>query len=358
MKMRVLVAGFATRHVARSASIAGCEVYAVDHFCDQDLAWYTHDSIRFEELPDIVPAIEEMCSRHTIDLVVVTSGAESLEIDIPICGTSAEKASKFLDKLEIQHFFESLEIPTPRIVGEGTFPAMIKPRTGAGGWRNRVVHDRGDLELWKETFENPPYISQEVVRGVPSSVCCLVNGSKAVAVAVNEQILRGGENACAYGFSGSVTPYISPHSDEMIRYAERIAAASGCRGTVGIDFMAGDEVWAIEINPRFQATLDTVEMATGWNLFSRHVDACQGRLPDKRPPPIRYAVRSILFAEKDMEIEKDLKRLHPAVADIPWPKTAFEEGQALISVYGWGRSRDEALAMLDKHNRLVRQYMG
>ena len=358
MTMRVLVAGFATRHVARSASKAGCEVYAVDHFCDQDLAWYTHDSIRFEELCDIVPAIEEMCRRHTIDLAVVTSGAESLGMDVPVCGTSAEQASKFLDKLEIQHFFERLEIPTPRIIQEGIYPAMIKPRTGAGGWRNRVIHNSAELELWEETFGHPPAITQELVRGVPSSVCCLADGSRAKAVAVNEQILRGGEDACAFGFSGSITPYLSLHSEDMIRYAERIAAASGCKGTVGIDFMAGDDVWAIEINPRFQATLDTVEMATGWNLFSRHVDACRGRLPGERPAVVQYAVRSILFAEKDMEIETDLKSLHPAVADIPWPGTAFEEGQALISVYGWGRSRDDALAMLDKHNRLVRQYMG
>jgi len=358
MRMRVLVVGFSTRHVARSASNAGHEVYAIDHFCDQDLSWYTRDSIRFEELADIVPAVEEMCRRHTIDLAVVTSGAESLGTDVPVCGTSAETASKFLDKLEIQNFFEELEIPTPRIVQEGTYPAMVKPRTGAGGWRNRVVFSPEELELWEDTFEHPPCIIQELVEGVPSSVCCLADGSRAKAVAVNEQILRGGDDACAFGFSGSITPYVTPHSEMMIRYAEKIAAASGCRGTVGIDFMAGDEVRAIEINPRFQATLDTVEISTGWNLFSRHVDACRGRLPDDRPAMVQYAVRSILFAEKETVIEKDLKCLHPAVADIPWPGTAFEEGHALISVYGWGQSRGEALAMLDKHNRLVRQYMG
>lgn len=358
MRMRVLVAGFSTRHVARSASNAGHAVYAVDHFCDQDLSWYTRDAIRFEELADILPAVEEMCSRHAIDLAVVTSGAESLGADLEVCGTSAELASEFLDKLKIQHFFENLDVPTPRLVPEGTYPAMVKPRTGAGGWRNRVVYSTEDLDLWNETFEHPPSIIQELVGGVPSSVCCLADGTRAMAVAVNEQILRGEEEACAFGFAGSITPYITGQTETMIRYAEKIAAESGCRGTVGIDFMAGDEVRAIEINPRFQATLDTVEMSTGWNLFSRHVDACRGKLPGARPPMVQYAVRSILFAEKDLVIGKDLRCLHPAVADIPWPKTPFEAGHAIISVYGWGRSRSEALAMLDKHNRLVRQYIG
>lgn len=358
MTKTVLVAGFSTRHVARSASRAGYEVYAIDHFCDQDLGWYTRDSVRFEELAELAPAVEEMCHLHEIDLVVVTSGAESLGVNVPICGTSADTARDFLDKQKIQDFFEGLEIPTPRILQEGVYPAMIKPRTGAGGWRNRVVHSPGDLEEWEELFEHTPYIAQEVIGGTPSSVCCLADGSRAMAVAVNEQILRGDGNPSAYGFSGSITPYDTSHSNEMIRYAEKIAAASGCRGTVGIDFMAADRVCAIEINPRFQATLDTVEMATGWNLFSRHVDACTGRLPERRPEPVQYAVRCILFAEKDMVVDADLKGLYPAVADIPWPGTAFEEGNAVISVYGWGNSREKALDMLDKHNRLVRQYMG
>ena len=38
VKGRILVAGFATRHVAQSAALAGYEVCAVDHFCDQDLS--------------------------------------------------------------------------------------------------------------------------------------------------------------------------------------------------------------------------------------------------------------------------------------------------------------------------------
>ncbi|HUU74720.1 MAG TPA: ATP-grasp domain-containing protein [Methanoregulaceae archaeon] len=358
MNRSVLVVGFSTRHVAKSAFQAGFEVYAIDHFCDQDLAWYTRDRIRFEELGELPVAVEEMCLRHRIDLIIVTSGAESLKSGIPICGTSPEQAKKYLDKLEIQKFFEGLEIPTPQILPDDVYPAMVKPRTGAGGWRNQVVHNREEKELWEERFDNPPYISQALVKGLPSSVCCLADGARARAIAVNEQFLRG-NGETAFGFSGSVTPSDSPANAAMIRYAETIAAASGCKGTVGVDFMAdSNEVWAIEINPRFQATLDTVEMSTGRNLFSCHLDACHGKLPPHIPPPLHYAARRILFAERDMTVRADLCALHPLVADIPWPNTEMEEGQAVISVYGWGASKDAALAMLDKHNRLVRQYMG
>ena len=178
-----------------------------------------------------------------------------------------------------------------------------------------------------------------------------------MAITTNEQILRcGGESA--FGFSGSITPFDHPRCREMIALAERIAAASGCCGTVGIDFVAGDNrAVAIEVNPRFQGTVDTVEMAFRCNLFDLHAGACFGDLPTRRPKLREFAARSILFADRDMTVKADLSTLKGVVADIPWPGTFFEKDQAIISVYGRGPTRDAALALLDKHISTVRQYI-
>lgn len=102
MKGRVLVAGFATRHVAQSAHRAGYEVCAVDHFCDQDLSWYTKDREKFEDLADLPGAIERICRRHRFDFFVPTSGAETLPPPAPLLGTPAESIGRFLDKLDTQ----------------------------------------------------------------------------------------------------------------------------------------------------------------------------------------------------------------------------------------------------------------
>jgi predicted ATP-grasp superfamily ATP-dependent carboligase len=161
-----------------------------------------------------------------------------------------------------------------------------------------------------------------------------------------------------FGFCGSVTPFDHPLCQQMITRAEQIAAASGCSGTIGIDFVLGHETaYAIEVNPRFQGTIDTVEMAYGCNLFRYHVDACAGKLPLVSLLPRRVAARSIIFAERDIRVTADLKRLVPYVADIPWPDTFFEEGQAVVSVYGQGPTREAAFLMLDKHISTVRQYI-
>jgi uncharacterized protein len=357
VKGRVLVAGFATRHVAQSAHQAGYEVCAVDHFCDQDLSWYTKDREKFENLEDLPGAVDRICSRHRFDFFVPTSGAETLQPPVPLLGTPAETTGRFLDKFDTQHFFESLGVPVPRLMSDGEYPAMVKPRTGAGGWRNAVIDSNSKMDSWKILYGNVPYIRQEVIKGIPASVCCIADGSRALAIAANQQILRGnGESS--FGFSGSLTPLVHPQSGEMIMIAERIAAASGCRGTIGIDFVIGTGgPVAIEVNPRFQGTVDTVEMACRCNLFDLHNGACSGQLPERRPEPMEVAARTIMFADRDMTLNSDLCVLKEFVADIPWPGTFFEKDQAIVSVYGRGPTRDAARAMLDKHISTVRQYM-
>ncbi len=359
VKQSVLVAGFATRHVAMSAYRAGYTVYAVDHFCDRDLSWYTKDRIRFEELDGVADAVSDLCSRHQVDLLVVTSGAEDLTATVPVTGTPPEHALRFLDKLEMQYFLEDHSLPVPPLAAPGTYPAMLKPRRGAGGWRNTTIHSDDDVRAWEEAWQDVPYLTQTHIDGIPASVSCVSDGREARAVAVNEQILRAEGESAHHGFSGSVTPFDHRLAEEMTAIAEEAVAASGCVGSVGVDFMLeGSDAWVIEINPRFQATLDTVEAATGRSVFQMHIDACMGRLPARRPAPLRYAARRIIFADHDLTVRDDLTSLAPAVADIPWKGTGIAEGHAVVSVCGVGTTREASHRMLDKTISQVHRYMG
>jgi len=357
VKGTILIAGFATRHVARSASAAGYTVYAVDHFCDQDLSWYTEDRLKFEELEELPDRIAEMTGRHPIDYFVPTSGAEAVGTAIPLCGTDRTTSSRLLDKLGVQQFFEKEGIPVPPLADERDFPYVIKPRSGAGGWRNAVIRSPGDLVRWREESQGMEAVLQKQVSGTPASVSCLADGRRAVAVAANEQVLRGGD-VSPFGFIGSITPLDHPLAGRMKALAVKAAAASGCTGSVGVDFVLGEDAWAIEVNPRFQATVDTVEASTGLNLFSLHMGACGGRLPPHIPEPICYTSRRILFAERDLVVKGDLSGFGPRIADIPWPGTSFEEGQAVVSVFGSGGDRREALEDLDNTLNKLKRYMG
>jgi hypothetical protein len=57
-------------------------------------------------------------------------------------------------------------------------------------------------------------------------------------------------------------------------------------------------------------------------------------------------------------MREDLSRFGPSLADIPWPGTKFEEGQAVVSILGTGRDRDGALRDLDNTLNKLKRYMG
>ncbi|HJJ39408.1 MAG TPA: ATP-grasp domain-containing protein, partial [Methanocorpusculum sp.] len=229
---------------------------------------------------------------------------------------------------------------------------------GAGGWRNAVVHSDEELALWQEFVEGEPYILQEFIEGMPASVCCLVTPSgEACVLTSNQQILRGGD-FCPYAFSGSVTPCPHPMAERMIELGEKIAAASGCAGCIGIDFVLTEsEAYAIEVNPRFQGTLETVEKALGENLFTLHKNACEGHLPAQLKTPDAYAVRKILTAPDDFTLKRDMLCLSDFLTDIPFPGTYFEKGEVLCSVVGYGKTVEEASFALDKNISLAVQYI-
>jgi len=352
----VLVAGYTTRHVAASAARAGYDVYAVDHFCDQDLIWYTKDHLAFDELDELPFAVEEMLETYDIDHVVTTSGAELLPVRDRL-GTPVDVAERFMDKGKTQDFFEEIGVPVPRRLGPGEYPAMMKTLSGAGGWRNACVHSDAEREAWEAFAGYVPCMAQQPIDGQPASVSCLGTGDAALALCANEQILRGGDS-CSYAFSGSLTPCRHPLADRMMEYAEKIIAASGCVGSVGVDFvLTDDEAYAIEINPRFQGTVETVETALGINLFSLHRDACMGILPEKRPKPVCFGVRRILAAPRPITIQKEMSALRNTITDIPHPGTSFEEGEVMFSVTGSGPTREGAFSSLDKHIRDALQFI-
>ncbi|MBN1432842.1 MAG: ATP-grasp domain-containing protein [Methanomicrobiaceae archaeon] len=358
MKGRVLVAGFATRHVACSAKRAGYEVHAIDAFCDQDLTWNTKSCRTFEELDSLPGIINDSCKEIRPDILVVTSGAEDISVSKKISGSSRKKAGEFTDKKKIQNFFEENSINVPSILPDNQYPAMLKPCRGAGGWRNTIVNSKVEEDEFRSLWPDTPYVRQEFIEGIPCSVSCIASAGRAKAIAANLQYLRGGAGEKAFGFAGAATPFPSEYKDELMREAERIAALSGCTGSIGIDFILSDKgIYAIEINPRFQATLDIIEMSTGFNIFEAHINACRGILPELSPKHKKFVARKVIFAKRDLKVSDDMKKFYPKVADIPWKEDEIEEGGAIMSVYGEGSTLPEAESSLDKTIKEIARYI-
>ncbi len=287
--MKLLVIGINIRHIACSACRAGHEVHAVDGYCDLDLescagdmAFLSRDGLTGSDGQDRID--EQICEhieRVRPDAVVLGPGLEEASVKgVPVLNNSPEKAHRISDKLWQARWLEKNGFPSIRTwtsTEELDFPVMVKPRRGAGGVGCRIAQSRSDLD-WQEGL-----IAQEIVSGRPASVSVIGDGKDARALATNEQLIgEGWTGAKGFRYCGNITPLEPLPKSDIASMAERIVARLGLLGSNGVDFLlTEDGPVVVEVNCRFQGSLDTVECATGVNLFQAHLNSFRGVLPER-----------------------------------------------------------------------------
>jgi len=366
--LRVLAVGANVRHIASSAARAGCVVFAADCYSDLDLA----ESVSRSFLLDCDPSIsgdlarsaenliQRVLDRDRIDCLVLGPGIEEMRIDgVKILNNPPEKISEVSDKLWLARWLERegfAAVPT-RSLGEdrdlGGFPLMVKPRKGAGGAENRLVLNDEDLASLEGDL-----IVQEMVDGIPSSVSVIADGEEAVAISANEQLIGtdwlGGSG---FRYCGNISPLDLAPDDpvvaDMIEIAEEIAIQLHLVGSNGIDFLLTESgPVVLEVNPRFQGSLDAVEISTGMNIFRAHQLSFDGNLPE-RPKPRGFGGRAILFAKDDLKIEADLRGVTRWVADVPRPGSSAKKGDPIASIKSFGEERKKAMDLLQSRSSAI-----
>jgi uncharacterized protein len=342
--MRVLVIGINIRHIARSASLAGHEVFAVDCYCDVDLARWAKEMVKMprEGAEERLPFYVE---KFRPDAVVLGPGLEEATVpSVAVLNNPPEKTAQVSDKLWLAGWLEENGFPFIKtkpfaVADDLDFPFLVKPRKGAGGVGCRVVSSPSEL-IWEEGL-----IAQELINGRPASVSVIGNGRAARAIAVNEQLI-GVLWAGAKGFrySGNITP-LAPPQCAIGHMAEEIIAKLGLVGSNGVDFLLTENgPVVVEVNSRFQGSLDTVELCGGDNVFQAHLQSFLGMLPEQSAPPRLTAGRIIVYAPHDLTIEADLVR--DWTADVPGKGSRIAADDPILSIMALGSSRDEVMARL------------
>lgn len=343
--MKILVAGINIRHIAASASRAGHEVIAADCYCDRDLSLWAKETIR---LPRQRPekCLVRLVQEHRPDAVVLGPGLEQARIKgAPVLNNLPEKTSQVSDKLWLASWLEREGYPFIRTQAspEGLpYPFLVKPRWGAGGVGCRAVRSTDDPK-WQDGL-----IAQELKSGQPASVSVIGNGSGARAIAVNEQLIGlSWAGARGYRYSGNITPLVAPQRQlaDMAAMAESIIAGLGLVGSNGVDFLLGEMgPVPVEVNSRFQGSLDSVEMAYAVNVFQAHLQSFSGLLPDPPGPSLCTAGRIILYAPSPLGIDADL--LCRWTADVPVVGSRIEPDDPVLSITSQGAGREAVLSCL------------
>ncbi|MHC1566223.1 MAG: ATP-grasp domain-containing protein [Candidatus Syntropharchaeia archaeon] len=324
---KILVIGFNTRHIVCSGRRAGYEVYASDAFGDVDLRRCAKEFFPLGEIPSL-----------DVDGIILGSGFERIDFRYKRLCNEREKMEKVLNKRWLSEKLSKLGIPHPELyTSDMVYPAMAKPIYGGGGMENFLIEKEEDLEKVPDNF-----IIQEFVQGIPASVSLISTQEKVISIAVNEQLIgeRWLGQKRPFGYCGNITPLITSFEREMREIAEEIIFQLELVGSNGVDFVVSEKgPYVIEVNPRFQGSLDTVELSTGINLFDAHIRAFKGELIHGKKPE-RFAMKATVFAEKRVRVTKNLDM--DGIVDIPPIGRIIEEGDPISTAIGIGSERKSA----------------
>lgn len=350
--MNVLVIGNSTRNIVCSAKKAGYTVYALDNFCDIDMLKCADKAGAIEGLSDM--EIYELArSFGDVDAVILGPGFERMKFN-NILNNRPEIQEKVNDKLNIAHRLHQMGIPHPatellRKAHGLEFPLMIKPRSGSGGMKNVLVNNEDELAAFVNRPDADEYIAQEFIRGIPCSASMICTGDEVVVATLNEQLIGvPWLTRLPFAYCGNITPFPTKFDTEMREYAQRIALEFGLLGSNGVDFIQTEEgITAIEVNPRFQGSLDTVELSTGINVLDAHIRSFSGELPHLRDPTC-FASKIILYAKKELRINKKIeKHLRSCMdrgkaADIPPAGRVIFPDEPIATFIDTGKTREIA----------------
>ncbi len=382
---RILVIGIDAAALAASANRAGYTVFAADYFGDLDLKRACKDSLSIvtQEAGKSCGYLQEnfsadrllilakkLLASNQVDVVLLASGledspqvTEELDRHAPIAGNSPKAINRVREKDRFFDDLESLGIHHPetskvdnlhegkRAAKDIGYPILVKPLTSFGGVGVRDARDARELE---QVFRGIPELSREMliqerIPGLDASVSFLSSERHVEILAVNEQLLGVPElgQMEKFGYCGNIVP--APRAGQLTHACSEIVrkiTKHYCLvGSNGIDIVVSEDgiPYVMEVNPRFQGTLECVERFCGLNLVNAHIEAClEGKLPSLgRVMPRKFYVRLILYALNRSAVP-DLQRFSE-LRDIPQPGTIIEKGEPLTSIVVHGDTRNLAI---------------
>ncbi len=343
MPEKVLLVGNNVRNVAESAKKAGYDVYAITKFADADLEVYCEKvyEVNTETPDDTVSKLAKMVAEEVNAKVVLCSGYEALNVRTNLLCSDPKECKKVVDKLKFYKTLEKNGIPHPEVLNKPEGEFIVKPRFGGGG---------EDTFLQGEVRDG--FIVQKYIEGIPCSISLICYENFAIPIAANLIIVGWKEmNASDFRYAGNITPLdvSSDKISELERTAVETVELFDLIGSVGVDFILADKPYVLEVNPRFQGSLDSIEWSLDVNLFSLHVMAFENK-KFERCKPKRWATRTVLFADRETKIKRSLVG-NPFYADIPKVGTIYNKFDPITSILSSGNSKGDVLRRVIERKR-------
>ncbi len=365
---RVLIVGGSTRAAAWSAVRAGWQPVCADLFADLDTQQVA-EVIRVRDypwsLPDDVAGVQAEGWFYTGALEnhpeIIERLAQPNAPYGPLWGTPAAGLRLVRDPFWLAATLRDAGLPAldveseaVTLLADGTW--MQKPLASAGGRAIRVW----DKFAAEAPIAEPHYFQRRAAGESCSAVFCVESHEVEWLGASRQFInLAASHAAMPFAYCGSIGPIDRSNGPDTLttatrqtltRMAETVAQTGSLQGLFSIDFLLdGEHVWPTEINPRYTASVEILELSSGRLLLPTrggHISHGNSEFAVNATAP--FVAKIILYAPRRFTAP-DFSRLllgtspwqMPFLADIPIPGAIIEAEWPICTVFADGQSLEE-----------------
>jgi predicted ATP-grasp superfamily ATP-dependent carboligase len=360
VKQPLAIVGASTRSAAASAVRSGFQPLAADLFADADLqriATTTRIRPYPEGLLDWMRAVEPPSWMYTGALENYPELVDQLAWIAPLLGNSGDVLARVRSPWELSGSLcgAGLLFPETRASAEG-LPIdgtwLAKTYNGASGSGVRIFGGN------ENGMEQVCY--QKRIDGTPCAAVYVASQGEAQLLGVTRQII--GEpwlRAHGFQYAGSIGPWPVAEATRatLVRLGNVLSAQFELAGLFGVDFVLdGEQVWTVEVNPRYTASVEIVERCTPVMAIAAHVAACDGLASDieRAGAPARdesnchgkatlFATRDVVISQEfaDYSIAESLLSPWPMLGDVPAAGTPIENGRPVLTIFASGTNAAE-----------------
>lgn len=362
----LILIGASVRALAFSCIRAGYKPWCIDLYADEDLAKKCPTTRIKKSFPNEIAALIKAAP---IAPILYTGGLEnhSSLLDLlaeqrEVLGIKGNTLNKLRNTCTLFNLLKSRQINTPGIITNSKdfntgSVYLRKPKNRSGGLGIKY------FDPSKQPIMNDAdFYHQEFINGESRSAifCFFQTGFELLGVSIQSSGTKF-LHADDFLYSGNIGP-VNPCSSELAQLqaiGELLSTNYRPLGLLGMDYILKDsKVFPLEINPRYTASVEVLELATGQNFITKHMHAFGINTTFENPKPIKPSVigKAIYYAPNDVLIPEDApwtsidqgSCLFSDFADIPKSKSVIYKGSPVVTIFAKANSATEVEVQLKK----------
>ncbi len=379
--MSILVTGLSTRAIAESAVNGRHAVITLDYFGDRDQKGLVENySLKRDfQFRFSAEGLLQASRRLDFQAVVYISNLENHPAVVAelargrvLLGNAPTVLSRVRDWRTLRQFCQEASIPHPVTL----LPGEEKEADPTARWLRKPVCSGGGhgIKRWIGDPLDEAHVLQAYVEGQSASAAFVADGQRSVLLGLTEQLIGQGElGSQGFAWCGNILPLEPQSRDRLVvlkdveNMVAQLTQQFGLRGVNGIDLVMAEGPdgrplpTLVEINPRYTASMELVERAYGINVFSAHIEAMTGKLPDfslAEQVAGPYSGKGIVYARQGVTLPETAEWTQRNRRDIPFPGEQIEAGHPVCTVLAEGKDRETCWTHLLENAKAVRHEIG